>query len=144
MWILKFLPDFVFHLMLLVGLLGLGASFVLKFVPFVTQYRVVIQVVASIMIAVGLYMEGAIGDNNAWEARVADLKLQVAKAEAASAEANGKVQQQLAAKDREISAAQAVLKNRIKDGAVAMDAVCKIPNNAVDILNDAAKKGAQK
>ena len=144
MWILKFLPDFVFHLMLLVGLLGLGASFVLKFVPFVTQYRVVIQVVASIMIAVGLYMEGAIGDNNAWEARVADLKLQVAKAEAASAEANGKVQQQLAAKDREISAAQAVLKNRIKDGAVAMDAVCKIPNNAVDILNDAAKKGTQK
>jgi hypothetical protein len=144
MWILKFLPDFVFHLILLVGLIGLGASFVLKFVPFVTQYRVVIQVVASIMIAVGLYMEGAIGDNNAWLARVADLKLQVAKAEAASAEANGKVQQQLAAKNQEIAAAQAVLKNRIKDGAVAMDAVCKIPNNAVDILNAAAKKGAQK
>jgi type VI protein secretion system component VasK len=144
MFILRFLPDFVFYLILLAGLAGIAASFVFKFIPFVSQYRLPIQWAAGIMTAFGLYMVGAISDNHAWEARVADLKLQVAKAEAASAEANGKVQQQLAAKDREIVAAQAVLKNRIKDGAVAMDAVCKIPSNAVDILNDAAKKGAQK
>ena len=139
MWILKWLPDFVFHVTLLVGLLGLGASFVLKFVPFVTQYRVVIQVVASIMIAVGLYMEGAIGDNNAWLARVADLKLQVAKAEAASAEANGQLAGKLAKKDQEIAQAQQALKDRIKNSATAMDAVCKVPTEAISILNDAAK-----
>ena len=78
MWILKFLPDFVFHLIFIAGLLGLSASFVLKFVPFVTQYRLVIQVAASIMIAVGLYMEGAISDNTAWMDRVHALEKKVA------------------------------------------------------------------
>ena len=88
MWILKFLPDFIFHLIFIAGLLGLGASFVLKFVPFVTQYRPVIQVAASIMIAVGLYMEGAISDNTAWMDRVHALEKKVAEAEARSADAN--------------------------------------------------------
>ena len=65
MWILQILPDWVFHLILLAGLLGLGASFLLKFVPFVAQYKVPIQVAASILIVLGVYMEGAIS-NQAW------------------------------------------------------------------------------
>lgn len=143
MWILAWLPDWVFHLLLLAGLAGLVASFVLKFIPFVAQYRLPIQCAASILIVFGVYMEGAISNEAAWQARVADLKLQVARAEAAAAEANGQLAGKLAAKDKEIAAAQVALKNRIKDGAVAMDAVCKIPADVVGILNDAAK-GAKK
>ena len=143
MWILKFLPDFVFHLIFIAGLLGLGASFVLKFIPFVTQYRVVIQVAASICIAVGLYMEGGISDNAAWEARVADLKLQVAKAEAQSADANQRLATKVADQKAAIAAVQADAHARIKQSAAAMDAVCQVPANVVSILNDAAQ-GAKK
>lgn len=143
MWILKWLPDFVFYLILLAGLAGIAASFVLKFVPFVAQYRLPIQWAAGIMTAFGLYMVGAISDNNAWEARVADLKLQVARAEAQAAEANGQLAGKLAKKDQEIAAAQQALKDRIKNSAAAMDAVCKVPADAVSILNDAAR-GAKK
>ena len=102
MWILKWLPDFVFHLIFIAGLLGLGASFVLKFVPFFVQYRVVIQVTASIMIAVGLYMEGAISDNTAWMDRVHVMEKKVAEAEAKSADANTKLVTELA-RNRESS-----------------------------------------
>ena len=143
MWVLKWLPDFVFHLALLAGLLGLGASFVLKFIPFVTQYRVVLQVAASILIAVGLYMEGAISDNNAWEARVADLKLQVAKAEAASAEANGKLTEALAKHRADIVAAQTANKQNIANNAVAINRECKLNTISVDLYNQAIK-GAKK
>jgi DsbC/DsbD-like thiol-disulfide interchange protein len=144
MWVVNFLPDFVFHVLLLIGLLGLVASFVLDSIPFVSTNAKAIQLASAVVLAIALFFEGAISDNDAWQARVKALELKVAKAETESAEANGKLSKQLAAKDKEIALAQAELKNRIKQGAAAMDAVCKIPADVVSILNDAAKKGAKK
>lgn len=144
MWILKFLPDFIFHLILLAGIGGMIASFVLGFIPFVSKYKLPLQIGAGILILFGAYMEGAISNEAAWLARVAELELRIAKAEAQSAEANGLLAGKLAAKDRAIAEAQAELKNRIRAGAGAMDAVCKIPSDAIEILNDAAGKGAKK
>jgi hypothetical protein len=144
MWIVNFVPDFVFHLLLIAGLLGLAGSFVLDSVPFVSTNAKAIQLASAVVLAIALFFEGAISDNAAWKARVQALELKVAQAETESAEANGKLSKQLSAKDKEIALAQAELKNRIKAGAVAMDAVCRIPSDVVDILNDAAKKGAKK
>ena len=81
MWLLQWLPDWVFHLILLVGVLGLGASFVLKFIPFVDQYKLPIQVAAVILIVLGVYMEGAISNQAWWELRVAEAEKRVAEAE---------------------------------------------------------------
>ena len=144
MWIVNFLPDFVFHLLLIISLLALAASFVLDSIPFVSTNAKAIQLASAVVLAISLFFEGAISDNAAWQARVKELELKVAKAETESAEANGKLSKQLAAKDKEIALAQAELKNRIRQGAAAMDAVCKIPSDVVAILNDAAKKGAKK
>jgi hypothetical protein len=144
MWIVNFVPDFVFHFLLIAGLLGLVASFVLDSVPFVSTNAKAIQLASAVVLAIALFFEGAISDNDAWQARVKALELKVARAETESAEANGKLSKQLAAKDKEIALAQAELKNRIRAGAAAMDAVCKIPADVVNILNDAAKKGVKK
>ena len=144
MWIVNFLPDFVFHILLLIGLLGLVASFVLDSIPFISTNAKAIQLASAVVLAVALFFKGAISDNDAWKARVQSLELKVAKAETESADANGKLSKALSAKDKEIALAQAELKNRIRSGAVAMDAVCKIPADVVDILNDAANKGAKK
>lgn len=144
MWILNFVPDFVFHLLLVVSLLALAASFVLDTIPFVSTNAKAIQLASAVVLAIALFFEGAISDNDSWQARVNELELKVARAETQSAEANGKLSKQLAAKDKEIALAQAELKNRIRAGAAAMDAVCRIPADAVAILNDAARKGAKK
>lgn len=135
MWILKFLPDWVFYLILLAGL---AASFVLKFIPFVAQYRIPIQWAAGIMTAFGLYMVGAISDNDAWLARVADLEKKVAVAEAKSAEANTQLVSKIAEKQREIAAVQADAHNRVQRAAASMDAQCKVSSEVIAILNDAA------
>lgn len=144
MWIVNFLPDWIFHLITIVSLLGLAASFVLSSIPFVSDNAKAIQAGCAIVLIIGVFFEGAISDNNSWQTRVKELELKVAKAETESAEANGKLSKALAAKDKEIALAQAELKNRIRQGAAAMDAVCKIPADVVSILNDAAKKGAKK
>jgi cytochrome c biogenesis protein CcdA len=143
MWILKWLPDFVFHLIFLAGLLRLGASFVLKFVPFVTQYRVVIQVAASIMIALGLYMEGAISDNTAWVERVHALEKKVAEAEAKSADANTKLVTELAKNREKIAANQQAVKQAIQQNIQAINRQCKLTDISVEMYNQAVKGGQQ-
>jgi hypothetical protein len=143
MWILKFLPDFVFHLIFITGLLGLGASFVLKFVPFVTQYRVPIQVAASILIAIGLYMEGAISDNNAWVARVHEIEKKVAQAEAKSAEANTRLVTELAKNREKIAANQQAVKQAIQQNIQAINRQCKLTDVSVDMYNQAVRGGTR-
>lgn len=144
MWIVNFLPDWIFHLLLLVGLLGIVASIVLDSVPFISSNAKAIQLASAIVLGIAIFFEGAISDNESWKSRAAALEKKIAKAETESAEANGKLSKALAEKDKAVALAQVELKNRIKEGAAAMDAVCKVPANVVDILNDAAKKGTKK
>ena len=144
MWILKWIPDFVFYLILLAGLAGIAASFVLKFIPFVAQYRLPILWASGIATAFGLYMAGAISNNNDWLARVSDLEKQVAVAEAKSAAANTELTSKIAQKDREIAQKQTELRNRIQKSATAMDSQCTVSSDVIAILNDAATKTGNK
>ena len=91
MWILDWLPFWVFHLTVLVGLAGLASSLVLKFVPFISTYRLPIQVASIVILVFGVYMEGGIATQEKWEAKVAEVKLEMAKKETASAEVTTKV-----------------------------------------------------
>ena len=140
MWLLKFVPDWILYAVLSIGLAGLTASFVLKFVPMVRQYQLPIQAISGILIVFGVYMAGAISNEAAWQARVTELQLKIARAEVQSVEANSEIKNKLAQKEKEIAIAQQALRGRIQQNATQMDAVCKIPQSAVDILNDAARK----
>ena len=140
MWLLKFIPDWIFYAILLIGLAGLAASFVLKFVPMIRQYQLPIQAISGILIVFGVYMSGAISNEAAWLARVTELELKIARAETQSAEANSELRNKLSRKEQEIVLVQQALKGRIQQNAAQMDAVCTVPRTAIDILNDAARK----
>ena len=144
MWILKFLPDWIFYAILLAGLASIAASFVLKFIPFVAQYRIPIQWASAIMTAFGLYMSGAISNEAAWLARVADLEKKVAAAEIKSAETNTQLTSKLAQQEKLIATRQTELKTRIQQVAVVMYQECRISADVFSILNDAALTGARK
>jgi hypothetical protein len=147
MWLLQWLPNWVFHLILLVGLLGLGASFLLKFFPSVSPYKVLIQVVASLMIVLGVYMEGAISNQAWWELRIAEAEARVAKAEALAAEANGKIEYKIVEKVKVVEVVDRKVQQQIKDLANKMDERCYIIPEVNTIHNDAAtarKQGAKK
>lgn len=146
MWLLQWLPDWVFHLILLVGVLGLGASFVLKFIPFVDQYKLPIQVAAVILIVLGVYMEGAISNQAWWEQRVAEAELRVKKAERKAAEANGKIEYVIVEKTKVVEVVDRKVQQQIRDLANKMDQRCYIIPEVNTIHNDAAtaRKGAKK
>jgi len=91
MWILDWLPFWIFHLIVLAGFVGLAASLVLKFIPFVSTYGLPIQVASIALLVFGVYMEGGISTQEKWEAKVAEVKLEMAKKEVASAEVTTKI-----------------------------------------------------
>ena len=140
MWILNFIPDFVFHTLLILSLLALAGSFVLDSVPFISTNAKAIQLASAVVLAIAVYFEGAISNESVWQARVKELELKIARAETQSAEANGQLTTKLIRKEQEIAQVQQALKGRIQQNAVQMDAVCSVPRTAIDILNDAARK----
>ena len=85
---MNFLPNWIFHAILLAGVLGLIASLVLKFIPFINTYKLPVQVLSILLIVTGVWFEGAISNQAEWEARVAEMQVKVAEAEAKSSEAN--------------------------------------------------------
>ena len=91
MWILYVLPEIAIHLILLVGILGVIAGFLLGFIPFVKQYKLLIQIVSILILTLGVYLEGGLADQKEWQLKVAELETKVKEAEAKSQETNVQV-----------------------------------------------------
>ena len=89
--LLAALPDWVFHAVLIIGVLGILASVVLKFIPFFNTYKLPVQVGGILLVLIGVWFEGAMSNQAEWNARVLELQAKVAAAEAQSAEANVKI-----------------------------------------------------
>ena len=141
MWLLNLLPDWIFHLIVLVGVLGLLGSFFFGFIPFVSKYTLPIKVGSILLLVIGIWFEGGISNNNAWLEKVHALEKKVAEAEAKSAQANTALTSKIAEKNKEIASIQATLKNKIKQFASIMDSECKVPEQAISVLNEAAMPG---
>jgi len=85
------MPDWIFHAILLAGSLGLIASFILNFIPTFKLYHLPLQVISVLLIALGIWFEGAMSNQAEWEAKVKDLEVKVAEAQAQSQEENIKI-----------------------------------------------------
>lgn len=145
MWILSFLPNWIFYAIFFAGLIGLLASFLMKFIPFVYVYRTPIQLCSIIAIAVGTYMAGAISEKEAWEARVKEMEAKVAAAEVESAKENIKIVQKVVTKTQVVrTRGQDIVKyvdrEIVKyDSKFAPGGVCEIPKEFIKAHNDAAE-----
>ena len=135
MWILQWLPDWIFYGIFFAGLIGLLATYVMKFIPFVYVYRTPIQAVSILAIAIGTYMSGAISNEEAWQARVKEMEAKVAAAEAESQKENVKVVEKVVTKTQIVrTRGQDIVKyvdrEIVKyDTKFAPGGVCEIPKN---------------
>ena len=91
MWILSWLPNWIFYAIFFAGLLGLLPTYVMKFIPFVYMYRTPIQLGSIAAIVIGTFMAGAIFNEESWQTRVLEMEAKVAAAEAESQKENVKI-----------------------------------------------------
>ena len=139
MWILNFLPFWFFHLITLVGMLGLLAGFVLGMIPLINKYKLPIQVVSLLLLVAGIYMEGAISNEEKWQALVKEMEAKVALAEEKSKNANSKIEYKFLDKVKLVEKTQVVIQEKLKEVEKVIDAKCEIDPSVISILNEAAK-----
>ena len=140
MWILEWLPFWIFHLITLAGVVGLIAAQFFSFIPFVSQYKLPLQVVAIFALVFGVYMEGGVANQERWEAKVKEMQVKVAQAEAQSQKENVKIVEKIVTKTEYYRVKGDDVVKYIDREIVKYDEQCKIPTEFVQALNKAASK----
>ena len=139
MWILDWLPAWVFHLTVLIGIGGVLASWVLTFVPFVMTYRLPIQVVSIIVLVFGIYAEGGLSNQQKWELRVSEAEKKVLIAEAKAEELTRKLTEIILKNEKDIKEITTNNLTQLRSISAKIDKQCTVDSDAINILNNAAK-----
>ena len=144
MWLLNLMPDWFYHLIVIVSILGLIVASVLKFVPFVSTYRLPIQVISALLLVFGVWMEGGIVNEAKWEARVKELEEKVKIAEEKSTEKNVEIQEKVVTQTKVVREKGRDIIQYIDREVVKKEEVvkfienCPIPKDIIDAHNAAA------
>jgi len=145
MWILQWLPNWIFYGIFFAGLLGLLATYIMKFIPLVYVYRTPIQAVSVLLIAIGTYMSGAISNEEAWQARVKEMESKVEAAAVESAQENVKIVEKVVKKTEYIKTRGQDVVKYIDKEIVKYDTKflpggqCEIPKEFIEAHNKAAE-----
>ena len=145
MWILSWLPNWIFYGVFFAGLLGLLATYIMKFIPFVYVYRTPIQAISILAIAIGTYMSGAISNEEAWQVRVKEMEAKVAAAEIESQKENVKIVEKVVKKTEYITRKGQDIVKYVDREVVKYDTKfmpsgqCELPKEFIKALNDAAE-----
>ena len=144
MWILNFLPNFIFDILVLIGILGVVASLILKSIPFISKYNIPILIVSIIIAMIAAWYKGAIAKDIEYKLAIEEMKLKVADSEKRAAEANAQIEYIFIDRIQPIKDVQVIVQEKIKNVAVNIEENCKITVDTIDILNSAAQKPGNK
>ena len=147
MWQLAFLwsliPDWLITVMvnglIVVGLVGISASWIARWVPYFNLYRGPIQAIGVVCLVLGVYFKGGADVERSWRERVKDLEAKVAIAEKQSAEANKKLSDQLSQNKKLTQEVKNANQAAIRANAEKINAECRVPDVAIELLNNSAQ-----
>lgn len=141
-WLIGLMPDFmswVIHIATAIGVLGMIASFVLNFVPFVAQYRLIIQIVACILLVFGVYNLGALSNEESWQAKIDDVQHKLDVAQKQSSDLNTLLVEQMLENQKKQIEVINLNKKYLESIRSKIDQNCKIDSTVIQLHNAAAK-----
>lgn len=139
MFLLDLLPNWVFYIFIVVGVIGFIAAFFMQFIPWVSTYRTQILVASIISLTVGVWFDGGITNQTRWEAKVITLEKKLAEASVKSAESNTKLVQKVDDKIAEVKKNNNSNILYIDREIVKYNGTCIIPREVINVVNSAAK-----
>jgi hypothetical protein len=137
-WILTFVPNFVFNLALIVGVLGLVVAAVAGRVPFISQYKLPIQLLAFALTIVAVFFQGALAYKHSVAAEVAELKLKLKNAEVKSLQTNTEIVEKIVTDTQVIREKGRTITEYVDREVVKYNEVCKLPAEVINAHNMAA------
>lgn len=145
MWIISFLPNWVFHLLLTAGILGTVTGFVLGMIPLIQKYILPIRILSILLLSFALYIEGGLANEESWQLKVKEVEAKLATKEAQSQEENVKIVEKIVTKTEYIKTkSQDIIKyidkEVVKDNEVIkyVETCPAIPQVILKSVNEAA------
>lgn len=139
MWILNFMPDIFFHIVLSLGVLGIVVGAFLNFIPVLIPYKLPIQIASICLIVVGIWYEGGIAKDKEYRTKIEEYEQKVLIAEALSESYNVQLQAAIDENKKKIATISAVNKKKLKELSEKLNRECKVDTAVVELLNNAAK-----
>ncbi len=144
MFLLHFLPDSLLHTIInLVLFAGLGLTvigfFLVGWIPGLKNYKSLIQILGVVLLVAGIYWKGGYGVEMEWRAKVAELEAKLKTAEEKSAQINTVIKEKVVTKIQKVKEVQVKNQQIIKEVEKIIDAECRVPKEAIDVLNAAAR-----
>ena len=121
------------------GLLGLVATFLIRFFPFLYVYKTPLQIGSIVLIVIGTYMSGAISNEEAWQARVNEMEAKVAAAQIESLKENVKIVEKVVKKTEYIKTRGEDITKYVDREIIKYDNTCVIPQEFIKAHNMAAE-----
>lgn len=131
MWMINWLPEFFIHLILIAGLVGTIAGFVLGFIPFISKYKLPIQIISLLVLSLGIYLEGGLSEKQKWELRVKEMEAKVAAAQAESNKVNTEIVERVVTEKEYIRLKGEKVVEYIDREIKVLDDSCKVPEVAI-------------
>jgi hypothetical protein len=137
-WLLTLLPVWIIHSVLGLGVLGLLIAFFVQRIPFIKTYGYMIKIVSSILLVLGLFLQGALAYKESTALAVAKLEAKLAKAEAKSQKTNVEIVEKIV-KDTEVVRVKGkTITEYVEREVVKYNNVCPLPSEVIRAHNAAA------
>lgn len=137
------IPDWLITVvvngLIIVGLVGISAAWIARWVPYFNMYRGPIQLVGIVCLVLGVYFRGGADVERSWRERVRDLEAKIAIAEQQSSEANKRLSDQLAQNKRLTQEVKNANTAAIRANAEKINSECRVPDVAISLHNSASK-----
>lgn len=133
MWLIDFLPNWIFSLLLMLGFIGLLVG---KFIP---TYGKLVQTVSVIAVVIGLYSAGAIANEDKWKLRVKELEAQLAKNNAEAQKENVKIVEKVVKRVEIVREKGKDVIQYVDREVVKYDNQCVVPKEFVKAHNDSVE-----
>lgn len=133
--IFKYLPDILWQLLPLVGLL----CFLSSYIRSLRMYDTILKSIGILVISLGIFILGMLYADNTWKQAASDLQTKAAIAEVKSKEVNTKISETLSLKTSTIKIKGEDITKHIESNSVQYNASCTLPEDFIITHNKAAE-----
>ena len=138
-WLVNFLPEWIFHIVIFLGVSSLIASAILKRLPALYAYSFVTYFAGLVLIVSGVWFEGALTEKANWEEKVKELETRAQVAEAKSQQVNTVIETKIVERVKIVKDTKNANKETAKLIARQLDDRCVVPESTVVLINSASQ-----
>ena len=148
-WAISLIPDamlnWIYWSIITVGITGVLAGWVGKFIPFYGNYAKILQPIGIILLVLGVWLRGGYDVEMAWRDKVSKLEEQVKVAEEKSKETNTVIEQQVVEKTKVIKGKTEYITQYLDREVVKKEEIikyiekCPVPKEIIDLHNQATE-----